>query len=225
MFGFLRQGQNNNVLLKILLMMLRVTEVTADDTEDTAYEESSSSGEDYSSDDDTRSNKKQLRKGRLYKLQLQLEHLRDNRNNPRAKKRISKALKAPQYENHGYIYIYTLDNGDIKIGRTAQTDPAVRWKQQTQYPEKNDIRSWKSRCHVLAETLIMNYLDFARKKNEEGNYVEEFDGNIVDRSQAELTISKIVDEIDIRMKEIDHQTRSSSLYERLTFWFLRWTSK
>merc|ERR1719312_1418180 len=203
-----------------------------------SLEETSSSSEDESSEDDTRcqailsngkqcnkeatgggscnlkSHQRQLRNNqRRYPLRLQLPRLEDIINSPEnttsVRERILKLLNTSQYENRGFIYIYTLANGDIKLGRTAQNDPRVRWNQQRQYPQKQGIKTWMCRCHVLAETLIMNYLDFARKQNARENNVEEFDGYIVSRNQAEIIIREIIKEIHRRMKEIDRHVEEN----------------
>jgi len=211
---------------------------TEEEESSSSLEETSSSSEDESSEDDTRcqailsngnqckkkatgggscnlrSHQRQLRNNRrLYSLCLQLQHLETIRNNPgndtSVRERILTHLNTSQYENRGFIYIYTLANGDIKIGRTVQYDPRVRWNQQRQYPQKQGIKTWMCRCHVLAETLIMNFLDFARKQNERENNVEEFDGDIVNRSQAEIIITEIIKEIHRRMKEIDQHVEEN----------------
>jgi len=225
--GSNRHGQNNG----------SDEDDTEEEESSSSFEETSSS-EDESSEDDTRcqailsdgsqckkeatgggscnlkSHQRQLRNNRrLYSLRLQLQRLEDIRNNPgnntSVRERILTALNTSQYENRGFIYIYTLANGDIKIGRTVQTDPRVRWNQQRQYPQKQGIKTWMCRCHVLAETLIMNYLDFARKQNARENNVEEFDGDIVSRSQAEIIIREIIKEIHRRMKEIDRHVEEN----------------
>jgi len=222
------QGQNNG----------SEEDDTEEEESSSSSSEETSSSEDESSEDDRRcqailsngnqckkeatrggscnlrSHQRQLRNNRrLYPLRLQIQHLEDIRNNPgndtSVRERISRALNTSQYENRGFIYIYTLANGDIKIGRTAQTNPRIRWNQQRQYPQKQGIKTWMCRCHVLAETLIMNFLDFARKQNERENNVEEFDGDIVNRSQAEIIIREIIKEIHRRMKEIDRKVEEN----------------
>jgi len=92
----------------------------------------------------------------------------------------------------GFIYIYNLPDGSIKIGRTGKDDPVLRWKEQTQYPKKEKPKSWNTRMYILAETLILNILDFARI-----GQLEEFDGKVVDRQTVEKVIFEVIKAINL----------------------------
>ena len=49
---------------------------------------------------------------------------------------IRQLMRSRRREAFGFIYVYTLPGGNIKIGRTGQDDPRDRWSQQRQYPTK-----------------------------------------------------------------------------------------
>ena len=113
-------------------------------------------------------------------------------------------------EDGGWIYIYTLENNDYKIGRTSRPNPEIRFKEQSQYQDKSDIKAWWCRSHVVAETVILKLLAKARRRNTEGNLVEVFKSAIIGRTTAELAIQEVVEEIKRKMQEEDGPNEEAS---------------
>ena len=133
-------------------------------------------------------------------LDLDLSEIADiiGHNSRRIIENIKKLLKGARNENHGFIYIYNLPNGLIKIGRTGQNDPRDRWNQQRQYAIKNGPKVWTCRVHNLAEVLVLNILDFARQGR-----LEEFDEGLISREDMERVIRAVIKAINKFMKRQD----------------------
>ena len=137
---------------------------------------------------------------RLIQMDLDLSEIADiiGRNSDSIIKNINKLMKGARTENHGFIYIYNLPNGLIKIGRTGQNDPRDRWNQQRQYAIKNGPKVWTCRVHNLAEVLVLNILDFARQGR-----LEEFDARLISRKDMERVIRAVIKAINKFMKRQD----------------------
>ena len=137
-----------------------------------------------------------------FQLDLNLQKLDDfiKLNADKIVKNIQKMVRGTYSQNVGIIYIYTLPNGNIKIGRTAQPDPKTRWNQQRQYPSKSSPKTWTCRIHTLAETLILNILDFARLDR-----LEEFDAELLDRGTIEEIIRVVIKAINKALKKRDEE--------------------
>lgn len=112
------------------------------------------------------------------------------------------------YENPGWIYVYQLSNGDIKIGRTKQDNPTKRWSQQRRrYGPRTQVRAWWCQLHVHAETLILNLLDcYRRGRNEELN------GNIISIEEVRELVRLVIKIIHKAMGDGDESTEPSTHY-------------
>ena len=141
-----------------------------------------------------------------YRLSLNLtclEHI-IGRNCGALQRRINNTIQdLLEYEDIGCIYVYTLANGNFKVGRTAQPDPRTRWNQQRQYEKKIKKKTWMCRMHTLAEKIILMILDFARLRNPAGNPIEEFDRDCIDRDSVETVIRAVIKAIHKAMKKRD----------------------
>lgn len=157
----------------------------------------------------------------VFHLSLDLSNLEGQRDklSPEANRRIdnhlSKAFWVGEKEKFGYIYIYTLISGDIKIGRTER-EPIFRLAQQKQYQEKYVKKVKTCRNHVMAETLILNFLDYARKGR-----LEEFDGEILSREEAEFVMEEVTKAIDRAMEAEEKDDEDSWIDLGLDFNRLR----
>ena len=79
----------------------------------------------------------------------------------------------------------------------------IRFKEQSRYQDKSDIKAWWCRSHVVAETVILKLLAKARRRIGNTNIVEVFDSTIIGRNTAELAIKEVVKEIKKNMKKED----------------------